>query len=359
VAITPGRCRPAGRIEIEGSGSGLLAGCGPWRRIAVLRPGRIGDYLCATPAVRALKRAVPHARLDYVGLPLVRDLVARNPYVDRFIPFPGFPNIAEQFFEPRRAVAWLARMQAERYDLVVQLYGSGVYANPIALLLGGRCCVGFVRRRHDGDPGLDAAVPLPGQGPEVDRALALTRHLGAGVAGRAYDLRLRPADRAAADRAVRALPRPVVGLHAGARDDGRRVAPEVLGRAASRLGECSVVMLGGPEERDIGARVAASVDGPVCRNLAGATPLAVAAAVVAGLDALLTTDSAPAHLAYAVGTPSVTLFLDSDPARWGPPVPGPHTLLDCRSAREPDPAALAGLARRLLDGAARPVTTCG
>ena len=96
----------------------------------MLRPGRIGDYLCATPAVRALKRAAPRARLDYVGLPLVRDVVARNPYVDGFIAFPGFPNIAEQFFEPRRVVAWLAGMQAQRYDLVVQLYGSGRVRQP-------------------------------------------------------------------------------------------------------------------------------------------------------------------------------------------------------------------------------------
>ncbi|MFS8479631.1 MAG: hypothetical protein FWJ93_11875, partial [Micromonosporaceae bacterium] len=222
----------------------------------MLRPGRIGDYLCATPAVRALKRAAPHARLEYVGLPLVRDVVARNPYVDGFIAFPGFPNIAEQFFEPRRAVAWLVGMQAQRYDLVVQLYGSGVYANPVALLLGGRRCAGFVRPDDRGDQGLDAAVPLPEHGPEVDRALALARHLGAGDAGRGYDLRLRPADRAAAHRLLRGLPRPIVGLHAGARDDARRIAPEVLGRAASGFGGGSVVVLGGPDERDVGARLA-------------------------------------------------------------------------------------------------------
>lgn len=331
-------------MRVYATGSGLLSRCGPWRRVAVLRPGRIGDYLCATPAVRALKRAVPHARLDYVGLPLVADLVARNPHVDRFVAFPGFPNIAEQFFDARRAVAWLADAQEQRYDLVVQLYGSGVYANPVALLMGARYCAGYARPGDDGVH-LDAAMPLPARGPESARALALVRHLGAPPAGAGYDLELTAADRAQARRILHGLPRPVLGLHCGARDDDRRVAPEVFGRAARTVAPGSVVLLGGPDERTVGARLASTVAGPTCRDLTGAVPLATTAAVIARLDALLTTDSAPAHLAYAAGTRCATVFVASDPARWGPPVPGPYTAIDCTDGAPPDPAALAAAVR--------------
>jgi ADP-heptose:LPS heptosyltransferase len=297
----------------------LLKTCGPWRRVAVLRPGRIGDYLCATPAIRALRKALPDARLDYVALPLVRDLVERNPHVDRFVAFPGFPYIAEQFFRPRTALRWLSAMQDEEYDLVVQLYGSGVYANPIAMLMGGRRCAGFVRT--DGDPHpLDAAIPLPPDGPEVDRTLALVCHLGAAGAGREYDLELTAADRAAAARLLDCLPRPVIGLHTGARDGERVVDVAAFAGAAELLGG-SPVLLGGRDAPPVGDAL----------NLTGLLPLATAAAVIEALDLLLTTDSGPAHLAYAVGTPSVTVFVASDPRRWGPPVPGPHVVLDCRA----------------------------
>jgi ADP-heptose:LPS heptosyltransferase len=298
----------------------LLERYGPWRSVAVLRPGRIGDYLCATPAIRALRRAVPDARLHYVALPLVRDLVERNPHVDRFVAFPGFPYIAEQFFQPRTALRWLSAMQDEEYDLVVQLYGSGVYANPVALLMGGRCCAGFVRTAGDEHP-LDAAIPLPPAGPEVDRTLALVRHLGAADAGREYDLELTAADRAAAARLLDGLPRPVIGLHRGARDGQRAVDVDTLVRAAQILGG-SAVLLGGRDEPPVGHGL----------DLTGILPLATAAAVIAGLDLLLTTDSGPAHLAYALGTPSVTIFLASDPERWGPPASGPHVVLDCRTS---------------------------
>jgi ADP-heptose:LPS heptosyltransferase len=190
---------------------------------------------------------------------------------------------------------------------------------------------------------------LPTHGAEADRALALVRHLGAATAGRAYDLKLIATDRTEAEQVLRGLPRPAVGLHCGARDDGRRIAPELLGRAAQTLGGGSFVVLGGAEERAVGGRLAAAVGDIPCRDLSGAVPLATAAAVVAGLDALLTTDSAPAHVAYAVGTPCVTMFVESDPRRWGPPVPGPHALLDCREGRGADPETLASAVRRVLD----------
>jgi ADP-heptose:LPS heptosyltransferase len=310
----------------------LLETAGPWRKVAVLRPGRIGDYLCATPAVRALRRAVPEAELHYVALPLVRDLVERNPCVDRFVPFPGFPYIAEQFFRPRQAVHWLTAMQDEEYDLVVQLYGSGVYANPIAMLMGGRRSAGFIRTESDPHP-LDAAIPLPDAGSEVDRVLALVRHLGAAGAGRQYDLELTDRDRTCAARLLDGLPRPVVGLHCGARDGERVVDAAAFAEAARLLGGCPV-LLGGHDEPPVGGSL----------NLTGVLPLGTSAAVIAGLDLLLTTDSGPAHLAYAVGTPSVTAFIASDPRRWGPPVAGPHAVLDCRFDQVLTAEALAGSA---------------
>jgi ADP-heptose:LPS heptosyltransferase len=312
----------------------------------VLRPGRIGDYLCATPAVRALHRAVPRARLDYVALPLVRDLVERNPYVDRFVEFPGFPYIAEQFFDARRAVRWLTGIQAERYDLVVQLYGSGVYANPVALLMGGRRCAGFVRP-GDAATGLDAALPLAETGAEIDRVLALIVHLGAAPAGRGYDLTLTAADRAGAATALAGLPRPVLGLHCGARDGERRLDPALFSSAArtfhGRRGG-SVVILGGAEERAAGSVL--DLTPALWRNLAGELPVAASAAVIGCLDALLTTDSGPAHLAYAVRAPSVTVYPASDPVRWAPPVPGPHLQIHGDAV---SPGGLADALDGLLD----------
>lgn len=74
------------------------------RKVALVRASRIGDFLCATPALRALRSPLPNAEISLVALPLVRDLARRSPQVDRFIAFPGFPGMAEHFFQPNRAV---------------------------------------------------------------------------------------------------------------------------------------------------------------------------------------------------------------------------------------------------------------
>jgi ADP-heptose:LPS heptosyltransferase len=121
----------------------------PPRKVALLRASRIGDVLCAVPAFRALRAALPGAEITMVTLPLLRDLVVRSPYLDRFVAFPGFPGIDEQFFDARRATAFFQEMQAEQFDLAVQMQGSGVYSNPFTLMLGARVTAGFVR---PGDP---------------------------------------------------------------------------------------------------------------------------------------------------------------------------------------------------------------
>src|SRR5437763_16638241 len=69
------------------------------RKVVIVRANRIGDFLCATPAFRALRAALPGAEITLVGMAFVRDLVARSPYLDRFAECPGFPGMAEQFFD--------------------------------------------------------------------------------------------------------------------------------------------------------------------------------------------------------------------------------------------------------------------
>ncbi|HET9643746.1 MAG TPA: hypothetical protein VFP68_10420, partial [Burkholderiaceae bacterium] len=81
-------------------------------RIGVFRALVLGDMLCALPALKALRAAHPEAQLTLIGLPWAAELVARLPFIDRFIPFPDFPGLPEQppdlvalpeFFDKTRA----------------------------------------------------------------------------------------------------------------------------------------------------------------------------------------------------------------------------------------------------------------
>jgi ADP-heptose:LPS heptosyltransferase len=297
--------------------------------VAVVRPGRIGDFLCATPALRSLRAALPRAEITLIGLPLAAELAERSGDLDRFEPFPGWPGIAEQFFDARLATSFLSRMQRRRFDLALQLYGSGVNANPFTLLLGARRTAGFVRP-GDGRGRLDVGLALPERGHEVDRVLALPLHLGAPDTGRETALPLHAGDRAAADRLVAGLRPPLVGLHVGARDAARRWPAERWDRAARgvlRDAGGTLVLLGGEDER-VAAETLRAAWGQRAANLTGRTTLPVLAAVLSRLDIVLTTDSGPAHVAYAVGAPSVTVFRrDADVKRYGPLDRGRHAVV--------------------------------
>ena len=50
----------------------------PPRCVALLRASRIGDFLCAIPAIRALRSALPEAEIAMITLPLLREVASRS-----------------------------------------------------------------------------------------------------------------------------------------------------------------------------------------------------------------------------------------------------------------------------------------
>ncbi len=291
----------------------------PPRKIAIVRASRIGDFICATPAFRALRAALPESEITLISLPFLRDLAERSPHLDRFVEFPGFPGLAEQFFNARRALDFFQRMQADEFDLAIQMHGSGVYANPFALMLGAKYTAGFVREAGWAQ-GLDAACPMPETGPEVRRWLALTTFLGAEPRGEEVEFALAEQDHRTAQALLGAGRPPFIGIHAGAREETRRWAPErfaAVARELHRRAGGTIVVVGGRRERGVAEYILSNVEAPGI-NLAGRTTLPEMGAVVARLGLLVTNDSGPAHVAYGLGIPSVTIFGATDPGRWGP-----------------------------------------
>jgi ADP-heptose:LPS heptosyltransferase len=124
----------------------------------------------------------------------------------------------------------------------------------------------------------------------------------------------------------------LIGVHPAARDPRKIWPPERFALTARRLRKQAggtIVIIGGPEERDLrlGERMASLCDGSPVVNLAGRQSLPEMGAVISRLDVLVTNDSGPAHIAYALGTPTVTVFGFTDPAEWGPLDPERHRVV--------------------------------
>jgi len=305
-------------------------------KIAVVRALQLGDLLVAVPALRSLRAGFPGAEITLIGLPWAADFARRfHRYVDRFLPFPGYPGIGEVPVESGRAERFIAAQQAYGYDLVVQMHGSGVTSNPFALALGGRATAGYyegapqvspplaAREGAAGPPaGLDPAAPYPHDAPEVLRNLRLAYLLNCPDQGVDLEFPLHDDDYAEADDALSGFTGtwPLVGMHPGARPPARRWPTDYFARVADHLTRrfgARIVLTGGAEEEGTVRAVAAAMsEQPLI--LAGRTSLGGLAAVLGRLDLFVGNDTGPAHLAEAVGAPTVTVFGPADPARWAP-----------------------------------------
>jgi ADP-heptose:LPS heptosyltransferase len=296
----------------------------PPRKVAVLRASRLGDLLCAVPALRALRAALPEAEISLITLPILRGLAERLPPIDRYIPFPGFPGIAEQLFKPRKAAEFFDLVQTESLDLAIQMQGSGVNSNPFISKLGARYSAGFVR---PGDPPgpLSVALPLPSTGHEIERVLTLTSFLGAPSTDASLEFPLTNDDRAIAGILLDECSRPLIGVHASSREPRRRWPEDRFAAVASRVLESvggTIVLIGDEEAAATNAWLTRSI-GLNALNLTARTPLPVLGAVVESLDLLITNDSGPAHIAYALSTPAAIVTTPVPAARYGPPLHGP------------------------------------
>jgi ADP-heptose:LPS heptosyltransferase len=311
---------------------------GPVRRIALFRALFLGDLLCATPAFRALRRRFPEAEITLIGLPWAQEFVERLTTIDRLLPFAGYPGINEVPVDEARVAALLAEARATRYDLAIQLHGSGEVSNGFVAALGARATLGY---RNGPDQRLTLALPWDDDAHETTRWTDLVACIGATTDTTRLDLPIRPGERARADAlladvASASLPRfgPLVGLHPGAKDPGRRWLVErfaALGdRLVARYG-ARIVLTGNETERPLTDAVRRAMRAPAL-DLAGRTDLGAFAAVIGRLDLLITNDTGASHIAAATGTRSVVLFGPTRPSRWAPLDRQRHLPIDALAA---------------------------
>jgi len=300
-------------------------------RIAVMRALYLGDLLLSVPALRAMRTRFPAAEITLIGLPWAAAFVERFQHlVDRFLPFPGYPGIGEVSYNERTTARFLAEQRDYGYGLIMQMHGSGQTSNPFARALGGAITVGYVV--GDGSSGLDLAAPYPETLHEIDRNLRLVGLLGCATEDRALEFPIAATDRSeASDLIGQTTSQPLVVLHPGAKFSARRWMPERFAAVADalveRLGARVIVSGASNEQPVIDAVISAMGRREHATSLAGQTSLGGLAAIIERCDLFVSNDTGPAHIAAALGRPSIVLFGPADVRRWAPLDVGQHRVI--------------------------------
>ncbi len=309
------------------------------QRVAVLRALQLGDMLCAVPAFRALRAALPDAEIILVGLPWAAAFVERfSAYLDGLLEFPGYPGLPERTPQLDQVPTFLTAARQQRFDLAVQMHGNGTLTNPLTVLLGARHRAGFfVPGQFCPDP--DRFLPYPDLEPEVRRCLRLVEFLGAPPQGDHLEFPLSDEDHEALHdipEARHLQPGSYVCVHPGARAADRRWPPDRFAAVADNLAArgLPVVLTGAAEEAHLTAAVAHAMATPPL-DLTGRTSLGALAALLQGARLAVCNDTGVSHVATAVGAPSVVIFSASEMHRWAPPDRERHRAVSARAGATP------------------------
>lgn len=263
-------------------------------RIALFRPHGIGALLRAVPAIRALDAAYPDAHITLIGAARGRELAARlRRYLDAFAEFPGFPGLPGQC-QIEAVPEFFERMKASRFDLAIQMHGSGEIANPLLVLMGARDNAGFYRPGRY-CPDAERFLAWDGREGDVARWLRLATHLGAQPKGNFLEFPL-SADDWAEWRAL-GLER-YVCLHC-----------EQPSRPLAELADC-LAMEGWRVVVSGDTAVASEMRQPALRL---ATSLGGTAAVIARARLVISSDEDATVIAAAMRTPCLRLRGEAPP----------------------------------------------
>ncbi|MGY1697050.1 glycosyltransferase family 9 protein [Geodermatophilus sp. SYSU D00814] len=290
-------------------------------RIAVLRANLLGDLVMTLPALAALRAAHPDAEITYLGRPWHAELLEGRPGPwDRVVAVPPWPGVHDAPGASRdhpEVHRFLRAQRAEGYDLALQLHGGGGNSNPLVTALGARVTAGA---RDGGAPPLDRWLPYVYDQHEVLRCLELVGLVGAVPVTLEPRLAVTPADAAAADAVLPAGPEPLVALHPGASDPRRRWPAACFAAVAGALaadGVRVVVVGSGADDRRAADAIRAATPAPQL-DLVGRLSLGALAGVLARCRVVVANDSGPRHLAAAVGTATVGVFLEHNLLNAGP-----------------------------------------
>lgn len=291
--------------------------------VAAIAPNWLGDLVMATSAVRALRRALPRERLDLFAPQALAELARAVLPADRVFPFRLRKALRRLGDRLRLASA----IRARGYRTVV-LFPNSLGSAFVAALSRTPERVGAAL--HGRSALLTKRLEPPGPGEHHADAFVRIAEAAAGgkLDRRADDPRLTLPGHLR-ERAASLLRRE--GLDP-ARERFLVMAPGHAGRPAKRYGAGGLaevaraaaerglrpVIDGSPAEVFLCREVAGLVED--CRPVvtAGKTSLLELAGMLALADAFVGNDSGAAHLAASLGTPTVAIFLSTDPESTAP-----------------------------------------
>lgn len=334
-------------------------------RVLVIRLGGLGDVVCATPVLRALRRGLPDAKITFLTRDENAPVVEGNPNADEIITVPSKGKEKHSFFEKQKSeLKFLRELRDKKFDLVVNLSG-GPRSSIATFATGAPVRVGFTgemeKARDVPEPEVKTArwksnpwrklrakaytVPLPTRWPLYVPELLLdsVRSIGIAPDGARLEIFLSEDDKIFAEeflaRHGAEAGRPLVCLNPGGMHASKRWPDGYFSELANRVYErwnASVLLLR-PGNYAVEPIVNGMAQKPVvAENL----PFKRVAALIQRCSLFISNDSGLKFAAVASGVPTLTFFGSRGHVGATPPLSPDHAAmfreLSCRPCYQPE-----------------------
>jgi lipopolysaccharide heptosyltransferase II len=282
--------------------------------IIVLAREHIGDLICTTPALRALRQLYPQAHICVEAGERALIVLKNIPYIDELLPRPKHQGRSGR-------LKLIKFLRSRRFDLGV-MFDDSTHM-PLTLWLGGvKFRAGIVRKGRYASL-LNVRVPYRKDRHEmIDNFAAVVEALGGEKGSTAPDLPLSQEDLAEADRRMAEAGLTsediVIGLIPSCSVPIRNWPTARFAELCDLLASYPAikpVLLPGPSDAALCAEIIEKATAKPA-TIAG-TSVMVQSAIQKRCAAILSGDTGPVHMAAAVGTPVVTLHGISEVVRFG------------------------------------------
>ncbi len=284
-----------------------------FQRIGIWQTAFLGDAVLTLPLIQAVAARFPGAELHLFVRAGVeglfraqRELASVRPFAKRGAQksILAAPRLGRQLAREGFDL-WISPHTSLRSALVAKSVGAGVRIGYSWPWYNRLAYTHLVDRRFD-------------ELEEIERLMQLALPLGIDPTAPKPRLDLPPEALARAGAILSGLPKgpklggPILGIHPGSTWPTKCWPEEHFAQVARRALQAGAVVLlfAGPGEEALAGRIAAAADNGSGRllNLAGQLDLPELGACLGRLDACLTNDSGPMHLAWVQDTPLAALF---------------------------------------------------
>ncbi|MFQ5787881.1 MAG: glycosyltransferase family 9 protein [Thermodesulfobacteriota bacterium] len=281
-------------------------------KLLVIRPGGIGDAVLLFPTLKVLKEHFKNSEIEILAEKRNADLLKGNPYLNKVHLYDSRPPLE------------LFKTLSGNYDIVIDTEQWHRFSAVVAYLTRAPVRVGFAT--NDRSELFTHNVSYSHEQYEANSFL----NLASAITGENYDINKNepfiPIDSELIERfdntiqILRKRSKSVIGIFTGATITQRRWELARFVELSSNLSQdgVGIVILGGEEDVDGSKRIEKVLGKSRIINYAGRTSLLETAAIISLLDLFVSSDTGLMHIAYGVGTPTVSLFGAGIQKKWAP-----------------------------------------